>query len=112
LETQVAHKFKDTCILDGSIKLLLCCQIPWTEERDVWWHEEMKDASTSCYPVWVGAEDPLFMLYTRYITNIEMSKAYSEHKIFTVQQTVYVLPKYWTMDCGLVALPRRMWPPL
>jgi acetyl-CoA synthetase len=33
--------------------------------RDFWWHEEMEDASTSCYPVWVSSEDPLFMLYTR-----------------------------------------------
>lgn len=39
-------------------------KIPWTEGRDAWWHEEMEGASTSCYPVWVGAEDPLFMLYT------------------------------------------------
>lgn len=37
------------------------------EDRDFWWGEEMEDASSSCYPVWVGAEDPLFMLYTRYV---------------------------------------------
>nr|CAD7429558.1 unnamed protein product [Timema monikensis] len=37
---------------------------PMTEVRDLWWHDEMENASTSCYPVWVGAEDPLFMLYT------------------------------------------------
>lgn len=40
------------------------CNVTMKEGRDVWWHEEMEDASTSCYPVWVGAEDPLFMLYT------------------------------------------------
>ncbi|KAF4517788.1 hypothetical protein B566_EDAN002993 [Ephemera danica] len=39
-------------------------QAPWTEGRDLWWHQEMEDAATSCYPVWVEAEDPLFMLYT------------------------------------------------
>ncbi|XP_073973079.1 acetyl coenzyme A synthase isoform X2 [Rhodnius prolixus] len=38
--------------------------LPWDDDRDLWWHDEMEDASTSCYPVWVGAEDPLFMLYT------------------------------------------------
>lgn len=32
--------------------------------RDVWWQEEIKEASTSCYPEWVKAEDPFFMLYT------------------------------------------------
>lgn len=40
-------------------------QVPWTEDRDVWWHDEMEDAPTSCSPVWMDAEDPLFMLYTR-----------------------------------------------
>ncbi|CAG2063072.1 unnamed protein product, partial [Timema podura] len=39
-------------------------ETPMTEVRDLWWHDEMENASTSCYPVWVGAEDPLFMLYT------------------------------------------------
>ncbi|XP_051175556.1 acetyl-coenzyme A synthetase [Leptopilina boulardi] len=38
--------------------------IPWNEDKDVWWHEEMEDVEPSCYPVWMGAEDPLFILYT------------------------------------------------
>lgn len=42
----------------------LCFKLPWKEGRDVWWHDEMEDADPSCYPVWVSAEDPLFMLYT------------------------------------------------
>lgn len=37
---------------------------PWDDERDVWWHEEMEDAEPACYPEWMSAEDPLFMLYT------------------------------------------------
>ncbi|KAL0280013.1 UNVERIFIED_CONTAM: hypothetical protein PYX00_001441 [Menopon gallinae] len=36
----------------------------WVEGRDFWWHEEMEDAEPSCYPEWMDAEDPLFMLYT------------------------------------------------
>lgn len=40
-------------------------QTPWNDDRDSWWHDEMEDADPSCYPVWVSAEDPLFMLYTR-----------------------------------------------
>ncbi|MCX9083971.1 MAG: acetate--CoA ligase [Candidatus Methanoperedens sp.] len=32
--------------------------------RDLWWHEEMKDASTECEPEVMDAEDPLFILYT------------------------------------------------
>ncbi|KAL4122718.1 hypothetical protein QTP88_015001 [Uroleucon formosanum] len=38
--------------------------VPWTDGRDYWWHDEMDDVEPSCYPVWVSAEDPLFMLYT------------------------------------------------
>lgn len=41
--------------------------IPWNEDKDVWWHEEMEDVEPSCYPVWMGAEDPLFILYTRFL---------------------------------------------
>ena len=32
--------------------------------RDHWWHELMKDASSDCEPEWMDAEDPLFILYT------------------------------------------------
>lgn len=38
--------------------------IPWTDERDVWWHQEIEDVEAACYPEWMDAEDPLFMLYT------------------------------------------------
>ncbi len=34
------------------------------EGRDLWWHELMKDASPTCEPEWMDAEDPLFILYT------------------------------------------------
>jgi acetyl-CoA synthetase len=32
--------------------------------RDIWWNEVSKDASTTCEPTWMDAEDPLFILYT------------------------------------------------
>jgi len=41
-------------------------QAPFNANRDVWYHEIMANASDDCPPVWVDAEDPLFMLYTRY----------------------------------------------
>ena len=41
-------------------------EIPWDPEVDVWWHEIMAQASDQCEPVWLDAEDPLFILYTRY----------------------------------------------
>ncbi len=33
-------------------------------ERDVWYHDEMENASPICEPEWMDAEDPLFILYT------------------------------------------------
>lgn len=38
--------------------------IEMKEDRDFWWHDEMEDAEPACYPEWMAAEDPLFMLYT------------------------------------------------
>ncbi|MCP3056768.1 acetate--CoA ligase [Aurantimonas marianensis] len=38
--------------------------VPWTESRDVWWHEAREKASADCPPEEMGAEDPLFILYT------------------------------------------------
>ncbi len=39
-------------------------QVPMEKGRDVWWHEEMKDAALWCEPEVMDAEDPLFILYT------------------------------------------------
>jgi acetyl-CoA synthetase len=33
-------------------------------ERDLWWHDEMKNAATECKPEVMDAEDALFILYT------------------------------------------------
>ncbi|NNF39049.1 MAG: acetate--CoA ligase, partial [Gemmatimonadetes bacterium] len=38
--------------------------VPMTEGRDVWWHEEMANASADCPCEEMDAEDPLFILYT------------------------------------------------
>ncbi len=38
--------------------------IPWNDERDVWYHEAMATASSDCPPETMDAEDPLFILYT------------------------------------------------
>lgn len=36
----------------------------WHPERDVWWHDLVKDQAAECEPEWMNAEDPLFILYT------------------------------------------------
>ena len=38
--------------------------VPWTEGRDVWWHDFIKDAPAHADPVPMDAEDMLFLLYT------------------------------------------------
>jgi acetyl-CoA synthetase len=38
--------------------------IEWREGRDVWLHEEMEKVGADCPPEPMGAEDPLFVLYT------------------------------------------------
>ena len=38
--------------------------ITWIEGQDVWYHEEMQQASSECIPTEMNAEDPMFILYT------------------------------------------------
>ena len=38
--------------------------VAMTEERDLWWHEQISSASNKCDPEEMDAEDPLFILYT------------------------------------------------
>ena len=38
--------------------------IPWDENRDIWYEELSKDVETTCDPEPMDSEDPLFILYT------------------------------------------------
>ncbi len=38
-------------------------EVPWTEGRDKWWHEETAKVPNYCPPEIMSAEDPLFILY-------------------------------------------------
>src|SRR5690606_37026723 len=38
--------------------------IPMTSGRDLWWHDLMADASSSCPAEELDSEHPLFLLYT------------------------------------------------
>ena len=38
--------------------------VPWSSERDRWWHELREQVSAQCAPEPMSAEDPLFILYT------------------------------------------------
>ena len=39
-------------------------KIPWNKEKDIWYHELMKEASDMSPPENMSSEDPLFILYT------------------------------------------------
>jgi acetyl-CoA synthetase len=43
--------------------------VSWTQGRDKWWHEETARVPSYCPPVVMSAEDPLFILYVRYLHN-------------------------------------------
>lgn len=44
-------------------------EIPFTQGRDLWYHEEAKTVSDFCEPEKMSSEDPLFILYTSGSTN-------------------------------------------
>jgi acetyl-CoA synthetase len=39
-------------------------EVPWTEGRDVWWHDLIKGKPEECEPVWLDPEHRLYILYT------------------------------------------------
>ncbi|KAF4547088.1 Acetyl-coenzyme A synthetase [Elsinoe fawcettii] len=39
-------------------------EIPWTKDRDLWWHEELEKYPSYIAPESMNSEDPLFLLYT------------------------------------------------
>ncbi|MDO8725930.1 MAG: acetate--CoA ligase [Candidatus Methanoperedens sp.] len=59
----------DRALVDGSVETVIVYDrarsaVSMKKGRDVWWHEEMKNASVECKSEEMDAEDPLFILYT------------------------------------------------
>ena len=40
------------------------CEVQWNAANNVWWHDVIAGQGSTCEPEWVGAEHPLFILYT------------------------------------------------
>jgi acetyl-CoA synthetase len=40
------------------------CEVQWNAATNVWWHDVIAGQAATCEPEWVGAEHPLFILYT------------------------------------------------
>ncbi|MGF6398554.1 acetyl-CoA synthetase [Pseudomonas frederiksbergensis] len=39
-------------------------QVSWVQDRDIWYHQALRDVGDDCPPEPMDAEDPLFILYT------------------------------------------------
>ncbi|MDA9793870.1 acetate--CoA ligase [Pelagibacteraceae bacterium] len=84
--------------------------ISWNEDRDVWYHDLIKDVSKHCEPEEMNAEDPLFILYTSGSTGkpkgvLHTTGGYMVYASMTHHYIFNYKPKdiYWcTADIGWV----------
>jgi acetyl-CoA synthetase len=85
--------------------------VPWTEGRDLWWHESVAKASTDHTPDAFDSEQPLFLLYTSGTTGkpkgiVHTSGGYLTQASYTHYYVFDVKPDtdvYWcTADIGWV----------
>ncbi len=107
----------DTAVADcPSIEQVLVLRrtendVPWTEGRDVWWHDLVERQSTDCPPEPMDAEDLLYLLYTSGTTAkpkgiMHTTGGYLTQVAFTHQQVFDLQPDsdvYWcAADVGWV----------
>jgi len=84
--------------------------INWHNDRDVWYHDLIKDVPKHCEPEEMNAEDPLFILYTSGSTGkpkgvLHTTGGYMVYASMTHQYIFNYKPKdiYWcTADIGWV----------
>ncbi len=82
----------------------------WDDDRDVWYHDLIKDVPAHCEPEEMNAEDPLFILYTSGSTGkpkgvLHTTGGYMVYASMTHQYIFNYKPKdiYWcTADIGWV----------
>jgi acetyl-CoA synthetase len=84
---------------------------PWTEGRDLWWHDTVEPASAEHTPEAFDSEHPLFLLYTSGTTGKPKGimhtsagyltqSSYTHHNVFDIKPETDV---YWcTADIGWV----------
>jgi acetyl-CoA synthetase len=67
-------------------------KVQWNDKLDVWLHDVLKGQPETCEPEWVGAEHPLFILYTSGSTGTPKGVQHSTggfilHSILTMKWT-------------------------
>ena len=85
--------------------------VPWTDGRDLWWHDTVEQASPEHTPQAFDSEHPLFLLYTSGTTGKPkgimhtsggylVQASYTHHNVFDVKPESDV---YWcTADIGWI----------
>ncbi len=84
--------------------------VPWTEERDMWWHDFIGEQSITCDAEIMDSEDPLFILYTSGSTGkpkgvVHTCGGYMVYTAYTFKNVFQYEPGdvYWcTADIGWI----------
>jgi len=84
--------------------------VPWTEGRDFWYHEEYDKVNDKCETEWMKAEDPLFILYTSGSTGKPKGVLHTTggYMVYTTHSFLYIFDWhpgdiYWcTADIGWI----------
>ena len=84
--------------------------IPWDENRDIWYEELSKDVETTCDPEPMDSEDPLFILYTsgstgkpKGVLHSTAGYLFGAHISFKYLFGIRPEDKYWcTADVGWI----------
>ncbi|KAK9864775.1 hypothetical protein WJX84_003544 [Apatococcus fuscideae] len=85
-------------------------EVPWTTDRDSWWHDCVDGQAATCDVTWLDAEAPLFKLYTSGSTGKPKGVQHSQagYMIGAATTFKYVFDYqekdvYWcTADCGWI----------
>ncbi len=70
LKESADEGIKDTKVEKVIVVKRLGQEIPWNSQRDLWWHELVKNESDICEPEIMESEDPFFILFTSGTTGV------------------------------------------